>query len=84
MLKADALVVEQILSGALTAPVEYEQDEDEWVVLLAGRAKLIVAGEDVELVAGEWLHLPAACKHTLVETEPGSSWLAVRFRPRGQ
>jgi cupin 2 domain-containing protein len=71
------VVVEQILSGALDAPVDYDQPEDEWVVLLGGRATLVVAGETVELVAGDWLFLPAHLAHRLVETQPGSSWLAV-------
>jgi cupin 2 domain-containing protein len=71
------VVVEQIRSGELAAPVDYDQDVDEWVVLLAGRARLVVAGEAVELGPGEWLYLPAHVHHRLVETEPGSSWLAV-------
>jgi cupin 2 domain-containing protein len=71
------VVVEQILSGALEAPVDYDQAEDEWVVLLSGHATLVVAGENVELGPGEWLFLPAHVSHRLVETQPGSSWLAV-------
>jgi mannose-6-phosphate isomerase-like protein (cupin superfamily) len=69
--------VEQILSGRLERPGEYLQDHDEWVVLLAGRARLEVAGEPVELAAGDWLLLPAGVPHAVLETEPGSSWLAV-------
>jgi len=69
--------VEQILSGGLAEPVDYEQAEDEWVVLLAGAATLVVGGETVALTAGDWLYLPAGVPHRLVATEPGSSWLAV-------
>jgi len=72
-----AVRVEQIRSGTLAAPVDYEQADDEWVVLLAGAATLVVAGETVELAAGDWLFLPAGLPHRLVATEPGSSWLAV-------
>jgi len=71
------VTVEQILSGRLERPGDYLQSHDEWVVLLAGRARLDVAGEPVELTAGEWLLLPAGVPHTVLETEPGSSWLAV-------
>jgi len=71
------VVVEQISSGALAAPVDYEQDEDEWVVLLDGRASMVVAGEPVELEPGDWLFLPARVRHRLVETQPGTRWLAV-------
>jgi cupin 2 domain-containing protein len=67
------------LSGRLEDPVEFRQAEDEWVVLLAGEARLDVDGTRVDLAPGEWLFLPAGVPHTLVETEPGTSWLAVHF-----
>ena len=76
------VVVEQIRSGALAAPVDYDQPGDEWVVLLTGGATLVVAGETVELGPGEWLFLPAHVDHRLVETQPGSSWLAVTATTR--
>jgi cupin 2 domain-containing protein len=74
------LTVEQILSGALPEPFSFDQDFDEWVVLLEGRARLLVDGEEVELESGEWLLLPAGCPHTVVETQPGTSWLALLLR----
>jgi len=77
LLELPGVVVEQILSGTLEAPVDYSQENDEWVVLLAGRASLVVDGENVELNAGDWLFLPARIEHTLVATAPGSSWLAI-------
>jgi len=72
-----SLAVEQILSGRLTEPVSFLQDHDEWVVLLEGGAKLVVDGAHVELGPGDWLLLPAGCPHTLLETQPGTSWLAL-------
>jgi cupin 2 domain-containing protein len=77
LLELPGVVIEQILSGSLEAPLDYRQDDDEWVALLAGRATLVVDGEDVELNAGDWLFLPAGVEHRLVATAPGSSWLAV-------
>ena len=74
------LTVEQILSGALPEPVSFDQDFDEWVVLLEGRARLLVDGAEVELESGEWLLLPAGCPHTVLETQPGTSWLALLLR----
>jgi cupin 2 domain-containing protein len=71
------VIIEQILSGALEAPVEYDQDHDEWVVVLSGRAVLQVGADRVELSAGNWLLLPARLPHRLLETEPGTSWLAL-------
>jgi cupin 2 domain-containing protein len=77
LLDLHGVVVEHILSGTLGSRVDYRQEHDEWVVLLAGGATLVVDGEPVELNAGDWLFLPALVEHTLVTTAPGSSWLAV-------
>jgi cupin 2 domain-containing protein len=70
--------IEQILSGELGAPQAYDQDHDEWVVVLAGGAVLEVDGVAHELGAGDWWLLPAGTPHMLVRTEPDTSWLAVR------
>ncbi len=75
------LVVEQILSAPSAVPHEYLQDDDEWVVVLAGAAVLDVAGERLELGPGDWAFLPAGVRHTVVETSEATSWLAVRLQP---
>ncbi len=76
--RGTGFVVEQILSGRLAAPQDYEQDHDEWVVILDGGAVLEVDGVAHELGVGDWWLLPAGTPHRLVRTEPGTSWLAVR------
>ena len=70
-------IVEEIHSGALPEPVDYSSDIDEWVVVLAGSATLVVDGEQLELTAGDWVLLPTDTPHTLVRTEPGTHWLTV-------
>ncbi len=70
--------VEQILSGHLAAAQTYEQEHDEWVVVLEGGAALEVDGVTHDLTVGDWWLLPAGTPHRLVRTEPGTSWLAVR------
>ena len=77
----DGVVIEHILSGELEKPTAYNQAEHEWVVLLSGRARLRIGGEDVAISAGEWLFLPAELEHEVVETSPGATWLAVFFAP---
>jgi cupin 2 domain-containing protein len=74
----DGFRVEQILSGRLEAPQEYDQDHDEWVLVLAGSAQLEVGGDEHHLGPGDWWVLPAGTPHRLVRTQPGTSWLAVR------
>jgi cupin 2 domain-containing protein len=78
--RGTGFVVEQILSGRLAAPQDYEQDHDEWVVVLDGGAVLEVDGVAHELGVGDWWLLPAGTPHRLVRIEPGTSWLAVRSR----
>jgi uncharacterized cupin superfamily protein len=76
--RAAGFTVEQVLSGALSAPQDYVQDHDEWVVVLAGGAVLEVDGVAHDLGVGDWWLLPAGTPHRLARTEPGTSWLAVR------
>ena len=73
------LVVEQILSSASTRAALYRQEQDEWVVVLAGRASMTVGGEPVELGPGDWVFLPGGVPHTVERTEQGTSWLAVHL-----
>ncbi len=72
------VVVEQILSGTLRSPLDYDQAHDEWVVVLNGGAVLEVGDERLDLVAGDWVLLRAHVAHRLVEAVPGTSWLALR------
>jgi cupin 2 domain-containing protein len=81
LLRCRNLVVEQILSGPSAAPASYLQDQDEWVVVLAGEATLDIGDDRVELAPGDWVFLPAGVPHTVVRTEAGTSWLAVHLHP---
>jgi cupin 2 domain-containing protein len=71
------VVIEHILSGTLASPVDYDQSHDEWVLVLEGAAVLEVGEERLDLTRGDWVLLPAHVRHRLVESRPGTSWLAV-------
>jgi cupin 2 domain-containing protein len=77
------LRIERIVSwGQASAPgYWYDQDEDEWVCLLAGRARLRMQGpdEEVELAPGDWLWFAAHRRHRVEWTAPDRAtvWLAV-------
>jgi cupin 2 domain-containing protein len=73
--------VEQILSGVLGGPVAYDQDHDEWALVLEGAAVLEIGATRLDLTAGDWLLLPAHLEHRLVGTRPGTSWLVLRGGP---
>jgi cupin 2 domain-containing protein len=75
--------IERIVSSPRPDPVLYDQPQHEWVLLLAGMATLELAGERVELGAGDHLFIPAHCRHRVLATsdEPRCLWLAVHIWP---
>ncbi|CAA9260297.1 MAG: hypothetical protein AVDCRST_MAG10-2715 [uncultured Acidimicrobiales bacterium] len=62
-------------------PYDYLQEDDEWVVVLAGTGMVEVDGHRQTLGPGDWAFLPAGVPHRVVCTEAGTSWLAVHTPP---
>jgi cupin 2 domain-containing protein len=83
--RGPGLRIERIVSTGQTTPEGewYDQEDDEFVLLVAGAARVLIAGEarDRELHPGDWLLLPAHCRHrvTWTESDPPTVWLAVHF-----
>lgn len=78
----DNLLIERIISTGQTTPVGkwYNQERDEWVILLQGNATLGYAdGSIIQLRAGDYVFIPAHQKHRVEHTssEPPCIWLAV-------
>ena len=80
--------IEHIVSTGQTTPSEqwYDQELDEWVILLQGEAELSYADDTrIKLKAGDYLLIPAHKKHRVEYTsiEPACIWLAVhgQFSP---
>jgi cupin 2 domain-containing protein len=77
--------LERIVSlGHTTPPGEwYDQDTNEWVVLLRGAAVLRFEDEPEprRLVPGDWLDIPAHRRHRVEWTAPGEPtiWLALHY-----
>lgn len=77
--------IEHIVSAGQASPEGfwYDQDSTEFVVLLAGAARLRIAGEDVPrtMGPGDYLVLPAHCRHRVEWTsrDPPALWLAVHL-----
>jgi cupin 2 domain-containing protein len=74
--------VERIVSkGHTTAEGEwYDQEKDEWVILLKGNAKIeFENGEMLNLETGDYILIPANLRHrvALTSTEPPCVWLAI-------
>lgn len=68
-----------IVSSVVPDRGEYNQDDDEFVLVLQGSATMEVGGETVELGVGDHALLPAHTPHRVVRTEAGTHWLAVHL-----
>jgi cupin 2 domain-containing protein len=75
--------IERIVSTGQKSPAGfwYDQPDDEFVVLLAGTARLrFEAGDRVlDLTPGDWVEVPAHVRHRVewTQAEPPTVWLAV-------
>ncbi len=85
LLSCRNVTIERILSSDRPDLRLYDQPQDEWVLLLQGRARLQVGSEEVSLKAGDHLLLPAHTPHRLLTTsaQPPCLWLAVHIHPKG-
>ncbi len=85
LFKNENVVIERIVSYGNVTPDEewYDQDKDEWVLLLDGIARLVFEDDKiVELKKGDYIYLPAHQKHKVIytSTEPNCIWLAFHFK----
>ena len=76
--------IERIVSRGHASPGEgwYEQDRNEFVLLVKGAANLeFDGGALVNMGPGDWLEIPAGVKHRVVWTdgEEETVWLAVHY-----
>jgi cupin 2 domain-containing protein len=75
--------IERIVSTGQASPPGfwYDQPDDEFVVLLAGAARLRFEERDVslDLEPGDWVEIPAHARHRVewTQAEPPTVWLAV-------
>ena len=85
LLETDLLKLERITSYAHATPAGewYDQERDEWVLILQGRAGLSFAGQEriVEMNPGDFVHIPAHVRHRVEWTDPHGQtvWLALHY-----
>ena len=78
--------VRRIVSFGQSSPEGYwyDQEENEWVLVLRGHARLEVEGYDepVELAPGDFIDLAAHTRHRVAWTTPDEPtiWLAIHYR----
>lgn len=77
--------IERIISRAQASPAGfwYDQDENEWVLLLEGSAALRFEGEEglIVLKPGDWIDIPAHVRHRVEWTDPKDKtiWVGVFY-----
>ena len=78
-----AVKIERIVSHSHESPAGfwYDQDEDEWVIVLRGSAALEFAGgEIVRLKEGDYVLIPRDVRHRVAQTSETTLWLAVHVK----
>jgi len=77
--------IERIVSKGHSSPEGfwYDQDQNEWVLLLKGSAGLLFEGTDdvLTLKPGDYVNIPAHLKHRVEWTDPTTEtvWVAVMY-----
>jgi cupin 2 domain-containing protein len=75
--------VERIVSHSHSSPPGfwYDQEWEEWVMVLRGRATLeFEGGERTDLQRGDYLTIAKHVKHRVVRTSAQTVWLAVHLK----
>jgi len=75
--------IERIVSHGHASPEGfwYDQEQNEWVLLLKGAAKLRFENDLVEMKSGDFINIPAHRRHRVEWTTPDEPaiWLAVFY-----
>jgi cupin 2 domain-containing protein len=82
LFERSSIKIERIVSRAYSSPPDfwYDQDEDEWVIVLHGEATLEFEGELVRMTEGDYVTIPRHVKHRVQQTDPKTIWLTVHIR----
>ena len=84
LLSRPGVRIERIVSTGQATPVDapYDQDHDEWVLLLAGAAGLWLDGDGERILQpGDAVLIAAHCRHRVTWTaaDAPTVWLAIHF-----
>mgnify|MGYP003658629182 CR=1 FL=1 len=84
IVQSENVKVERIVSRGHTSPASgwHDQVENEWVIVLAGEARLLFEdNREVHLLAGGYINIPSHTKHKVIWTPPDiqTVWLAIHY-----
>lgn len=79
LLEHKNIKINRIVSSDRLDEKVYIQEEDEWLVLLEGEARLLLDKEERELIKGDILFIPSKTPHRILRTKSGTVWLTVHI-----
>lgn len=83
LLNSENIKVERIVSKGHISPETgwYDQDQNEWVVIIKGEAIITFENKEVSLREGSYINIPAHTKHKVSWTHPQleTIWLAIHY-----
>lgn len=85
IIKTNKFKIERIISSRQSTDKEkwYDQDVDEWVILLKGSAGLLFeSNKEVIMKPGDYVNIPAHQKHRVAWTDSNEEtiWLTVHYQ----
>lgn len=83
LLKGSNIRIERIVSHGQESPEGfwYDQDQSEWVLIVAGAARLRFEDQIIDMKPGDFLNIPAHRRHRVEWTTPDEPtiWLAFYY-----
>jgi len=85
ILKTENLKIERIISRGHSSPDNYwyDQEQNEWVILLKGSARLLFEGDNKVIVLnrGDYINIPSHTKHRVEWTDSDTEtvWLTIHY-----
>ena len=71
--------INRIVSSDNVEPVEYVQEEDQWLIVLEGKATLLIENKEKVLTEGDTLFISSKTPHSVLNTQNGTVWLTVHI-----
>jgi len=79
LLEHKNIKINHIVSAENIEQIEYIQEEDEWLIVIEGKATLSLKNKVQTLNKGDTLFIPAKTPHRVLETQKGTVWLTVHI-----
>lgn len=79
LLEHKNIKINRIVSSEDVNETEYLQEEDEWLILLEGKATLLLDHKEKELVKGDIFFIPSKTPHRVLRTQENTLWLTVHI-----